>query len=285
MLPNANDLEYFLEVTKTLNISKASERMGVAQPTITQSIHKLESLLGAQLLIRTKTGVHLTKIGQKMSYQAALIYRHWNSMRREVQHDLYELHGKYTIGAHPAIAIFTLPIFFRELSRRAPNIEIDLIHDRSRNITEEIINFKIDFGFVVNPVKHPNLILKKICDDSVCLFEAKNERYSETIFGNLELKQTDWMLKQLNKSKFRYKNFVATPDLVVIYKLVNSGAGFGILPSLVVKTQSNNNLTLVDSILPSYKDQIFLAYRRETLSSNAAKLIAEICRNIVVYNP
>ncbi len=285
MLPNSNDLEYFLEVTKTLNISKASERMGVAQPTITQSIHKLESLLGAQLLIRTRTGVHLTKIGHKMSSQVGIIYEFWNSMRREVQHDLYELHGKFTIGVHPAVATYTLPIFFKELFKKAPNIEIEVIHNRSRNITEDIINFKIDFGFVVNPCKHPNLMLKKICDDTVCLFEAKKERYNDIVFGNLDLLQTQWMLKQLNKHNFRYKNFVSTPDLVVIHKMVASGAGYGILPSLVVQTQNNSNLTLVNSNLPFYKDQIYLAYRRESLTSNAAKLIAEIGKNIIISNP
>lgn len=285
MLPNSNDLEYFLEVTKTLNISKASERMGVAQPTITQSIHKLESLLGAQLLIRTRTGVHLTKIGQKMSNQVAFIYEYWNSMRREVQHDLYELHGKYTIGVHPAVGYYTLPIFFKEIFSKAPNIEIDLIHDCSRNIIEEILNFKIDFGFVVNPIKHPNLILKKICDDSVCIFEAKNSRYSDILFGNLDLLQTHWIIKQLKRSNFKYKHFVSTPDLFIIYKMAISGAGYGILPSLVVKSQNSSNLTLVNTSLPQYKDQIFLAYRRETLTSNSAKLIAEICKNIAISNP
>ncbi|WP_347358857.1 LysR family transcriptional regulator [Bdellovibrio sp.] len=44
MLPSATDLEYFLEVSRTLNISRAAERIGISQPTLTQSIHKLENI-------------------------------------------------------------------------------------------------------------------------------------------------------------------------------------------------------------------------------------------------
>ena len=89
----------------------------------------------------------------------------------------------------------------------------------------------------------------------------------------------------MKKSNFKYKHFVSTPDLFVIYKMVLSGAGYGILPSLIVKTQNSNTLTLANPNLPQYKDQIFLAYRKETLTSNSAKLIAEICKNIGISKP
>lgn len=280
MLPSATDLEYFLEVSKTLNISRASERIGISQPTLTQSIQKLELALGIQLLIRTRTGVRLTKSGQKISNQIATLLYSWSSLQQEAQQDQYELKGKFKIGIHPSVARYTLPQFFKELLQRAPQIEIELVHDLSRNITEGLIDFRIDLGFVVNPVKHPDLVLKKICDDIVTIFDSTNERYGNLLFGDPELIQTQWILKQLKKSHFKFSHFVPTPNLEVIHKMVSAGIGYGILPARVAHCEPGLKLFAVDINVPIFKDQIFLAYRKETMTSCAAKLLIDVGKNI-----
>ena len=47
----------FCEVVKYKNISKTAESMYISQSAITQSIQKLENLLGGKLFYRNKTGV------------------------------------------------------------------------------------------------------------------------------------------------------------------------------------------------------------------------------------
>jgi LysR family transcriptional regulator, cell division regulator len=280
MLPSATDLEYFLEVSKTLNISRASERIGISQPTLTQSIRKLESAIGTQLLIRTRTGVRLTKSGQKISNQISALLHSWGKLQQEAQQDQYELKGKFKIGIHPSVARYILPQFFKVLLQKAPQIEIELAHDLSRNITEGLINFRIDLGFVVNPVKHPDLVLKKVCDDIVTIFESTNECYSNLLFGDPELIQTQWILKQLKKSHFKFGHFVSTPNLEVIHRMVSTGAGYGILPSRVAHCEPGLKLSVADISLPIFKDQIFLAYRKEAMTSCAAKMLIDIGKSI-----
>ena len=50
-------LRYFIAVASDLNFSKASRRLHVAQPAISQTILDLEDELGVKLLIRTGRGV------------------------------------------------------------------------------------------------------------------------------------------------------------------------------------------------------------------------------------
>ena len=45
---------------------------------------------------------------------------------------------------------------------KSPLIKIQLVHDLSRKILEQILSYEIDFGIVINPIRHPDLILKKI---------------------------------------------------------------------------------------------------------------------------
>ena len=70
MLPNPAEILYFLEVASTLNISRAAERLGITQPTLSLAVQRLEATLGTPLLLRGKTGVRLTKAGSKFATQS-----------------------------------------------------------------------------------------------------------------------------------------------------------------------------------------------------------------------
>lgn len=58
------EIRYFVEIAGTLNFSRAAERLGVSQPTLTHAMNRLESDLGIRLFHRSKQGVQLTTAGQ-----------------------------------------------------------------------------------------------------------------------------------------------------------------------------------------------------------------------------
>jgi DNA-binding transcriptional LysR family regulator len=60
------DIEVFrqyVELARTLNFSKASKRLNIAQPTLSRNIAQLESFVGAQLLVRKREMI-FTPIGK-----------------------------------------------------------------------------------------------------------------------------------------------------------------------------------------------------------------------------
>ena len=96
MLPSASELHYFLEVANTLNISRAAERLGVSQPTLSLAVQRLEANLGTAVLIRNKSGVKLTHVGQKFVSQARLLLLEWERIRAEASK------GERGAGGHPS---------------------------------------------------------------------------------------------------------------------------------------------------------------------------------------
>ena len=56
----------FCEVVKYKNISKTAESMYISQSAITQSIQKLENMLGGKVFYRNKSGVELTEEGKNL---------------------------------------------------------------------------------------------------------------------------------------------------------------------------------------------------------------------------
>src|SRR5271163_371626 len=98
MIPSPTELNYFLEIAETLNLSRAAERIGVSQPALTLAVRRLEDSFGHKVLIREKTGVRLTKAGEKLALQSRTLMNEWEKIKSTSTQDEIEVSGRYTIG-------------------------------------------------------------------------------------------------------------------------------------------------------------------------------------------
>jgi DNA-binding transcriptional LysR family regulator len=158
-----------------------------------------------------------------------------------------------------------------QLSEEAPKIGVKLLHDSSRKITELIVSYQVDLAYVVNPPRHPDLVLKKIGDDRVTFWRAKGHAHPpKNLIADSSREQIEDLLGKTFHKYFRGWNVISSTNLELIRTLTSQGLGVGILPERVA-TAGDHDLTIYDSRLPSRPDEIFLAYRREVLSSRAGK--------------
>jgi DNA-binding transcriptional LysR family regulator len=276
MLPNANDLYFFLEVAQTGNLSRAAERLGVSQPALSQAMKRLEACFENQLLLRSKSGVVLTKSGQKLSQRARTLLESWQELKDEALKDEDQVRGVYGLGIHSSVALYTLPHFFAELLGEFPHLEMRLEHDLSRKITEMVISFKLDFGLVVNPVAHPDLVIKELFTDEVAFYRAKKLKAANknVLITEPDLTQTQELLNQLQKKKkISFERMITSSNLEVIRTMVVEGAGVGIVPGRVMGVD-NKKVERIPG-LPTFKDKICLVYRHDVQKSLAARSLGQ----------
>lgn len=278
MIASSKEIIYFLEVCQTQNLSRASERLGISQPSLSHTIKRLEQSVGAQLFIRTKMGVVLTKAGQQLQIDAKQLLSLWQTVQAKsiASHEMVQ--GQYIFGCHASVARYCLPKFLPQLMDNYPQLEIKFTHDLSRKILEGIIKLQIDIGIVVNPIHHPDLILKKLYQDEVGFWRLRGYKEKSESMKNLnlicdpELAQSQTLLKALSKRKIIHDRLTMSSNLDVIAQLTASGVGWGILPKTVAMLHSE--LEEIQS-MPTFLDKVYLVYRPEFKDIKAMQAIIQ----------
>ncbi len=287
MLPSSAELSYFIEIASTLNISRAAERLGISQPSLSLAVKRLEDALGTALLIRSKSGVHLTRAGQKFVSQARVLLHEWERLSEAAVREETTLSGRYVLGCHPSVALYTLPNVLPALMTQHTELELKVMHGLSRQVTDEVIGFKVDFGIVVNPVEHPDLVIKVLAKDEVTLWTgpgaaaaAQAQEGAGVLICDPELLQTQSIQKQMAKKGMIFTRTITSSSLELVTTLVARGAGVGIIPGRVATRDPHLALEMVEGA-PKFQDRICLIYRADAHKTAASKaLIAAIARCI-----
>lgn len=268
-----DDIKYFITVSETLNVTRASEIIGISQPALSYAIKRLEGELGGDLLIRLKNGIQLTKLGEEFKLRSRRLLYEWEQAQNLVNPESGLIQGSYTFAIHPSVALYTLESFMPKLQMEFLGLDFNFIHGLSREMTEKVISWEADFGIVVNPIKHPDLVISKLCSDEVTIFSTKNPQ-DKLIYDN-NLAQSQYILKKISK-RAHFKGVLNSSNLEVVAKLTSLGLGYGLLPTRVA-SQYPQLEKLKEA--PVFKDEICLIYRPEKHNNAISKKLIQIIKS------
>tara|TARA_B100001971_G_scaffold215185_1_gene259414 strand:- start:98504 stop:99334 length:831 start_codon:yes stop_codon:yes gene_type:complete len=268
-----DDVKYFITVSETLNITRASEIIGISQPALSYSIKRLESELGGNLLIRMKNGIQLTKLGEEFKTRSRRLLYEWEQAQNLANPETGLIQGSYTFAIHPSVALYTLEFFIGDLQDEFPGLNFKFMHGLSREMTEKVISWEADFGIVVNPVRHPDLVIQKLYSDEVTIFYTKDA--GDKLIYDPNLAQSQYILKKLGKKK-DFSGELNTGNLELVAKLTALGLGYGLLPATIASQYSNLKRL---SGSPIFKDEICLVYRPEKHGNHISKKIIKAIKS------
>lgn len=276
MMPTTHELVQFCEIFRTRHVSNSAIRLGVTQPALTQALKKLESKAGGALFNRTPQGMVPTRLGITLYKYAGELNDSWSKIQTELRAVQVSLAGRFRVGCHPSVASYCIPQVLRELDQSAPGIELELIHDYSRKVLEQVVNFDLDLAFVVNPVRHPELVLKALGTDTVHFWIRKGlQTPPNRLLTDLSLPQTADLL---GKSKhFMGWSILQSANLEVIRTLTLQGLGVGCLPERVALVDDQPLCPYRSNELPALNDRIFLAYRKDAMTGEASRALLHAC--------
>ncbi len=271
---NQNDLKYFLELSRTLHVSRAAERLGMTQPALSHCLKRIEQETKLALFIRTKKGLFLTDAGRRLADRAEELIQKWDDVLLAAQNEVQKVAGLIRFGSHPAVAQYTLPLFLAEFLKQYPELTLQLSHGLSRHMAEDVISQKLDAAFVVNPVPHLDLIIKEISRDRVTIWKAKNCVNRDVLIVEPSLLQTQELQRKLQKKNNQFSRIIESSSLEVIAQLVINGVGCGILPERVVKAFGEHQIQALKDA-PEFHDRMCLVYKSEFRKSRRGQALIE----------
>src|ERR1039457_7428109 len=94
-------LQYFCAVARTGSFTRAAAEEGLAQPSLSQQIVKLEQTMGSKLFDRLGRSVQLTAYGRMLLPQALAILRQVNEAHSTLESLRRGVGGHLSVGCIP----------------------------------------------------------------------------------------------------------------------------------------------------------------------------------------
>jgi DNA-binding transcriptional LysR family regulator len=148
-------LRYVLAIADARHMTRAAERLGVAQPTLSSALSKLEAELGAPLFHRTGRGVEPTEAGLVFLEEAERAVRAADAGREAVRRVVGLDEGRLRIGGGATAVAHLLPPVISRFRSEHPGIRFSVREAGSSDIARSIAAGELDLGVVTLPIRVP----------------------------------------------------------------------------------------------------------------------------------
>lgn len=149
-------------VAEELHFGKAAERLGIAQPPLSQQIKTLEQEIGTPLFSRTKRHVELTAAGTVFLTESRKILALVEQARRAAQRAARGEVGQLEVGFVGSAIYGSVASVFRLMRERYPEVSVALQDLTSEEQVEAMKAFRLDVGLVRPPVVGTDSLVMQI---------------------------------------------------------------------------------------------------------------------------
>lgn len=273
-------LQYFAEVVKTNNISKAAKNLYVSQPAISAAIRELEKEFNTSLFIRYNNQITLTDEGHYLYRLTMGLLDNYE----KVKSDMFAFLKQFEIlkiGIPPMLGTFILPSIINAYTKQNPNVEIQLLELGSKANRQALIDREINMGLTVKSkdeeLPEPLTYIKLM--DTTLLFSINSNHQlakKEVITINelkdfpLILMKSDCLQPTLVENAFAQQNLfpnvkIKTNQLYTIKELIkNNNLGAFLFNQVIENEKEITGIKLSTPI----DLEIVLAYRKDVKLNN-----------------
>lgn len=165
-------VEVFRLVCEESSFSGAGRRLGLSQPTISGHVKSLEDSLGTRLFDRSGRKVRLTRAGEVLYEAVHPLAELRRTAEEKMGRFLNRLEGHLVLGASTIPGEYLLPHRITTFRGAHPGIRVRLIIRDSKAILEDLLDRRIELGFVGGRLFDAGLSFSPFGEDRVALIAA-----------------------------------------------------------------------------------------------------------------
>ena len=160
-------IETFLAVVREKSFSKASRKLGISQPAVTQQIKLLEEYLNIQIVDREKNGINLTKAGEELFQVFLRLEKQMLITEKEIL-KLVNKELLFVIGASPVIGNHVLPAFLNDIQKEISNGVMAKVSS-TNELTDLLLSKKVDVALIESPLFYKEILYTEWMEDELVI--------------------------------------------------------------------------------------------------------------------
>lgn len=239
-------LRIFVAVCEQGSVTKAANKLYLAQPSVSLAISELEKFYGVKLFDRISRRLYLTDIGSQFLNYAKHIIHLFDELESGMQN--WWNSGTLRIGSSITIGNYFLPQFVLKFKELHPQMKIYVTIENSQLIEDHVIANNVDFAFTEGIVDNPKLVVTNFFEDDLIFICGPNHPLAEVEEVDLvTLSRQDFILRERGSGgRNIFDGAMLAYDIKItpiwesvstqaIIRAVGKDLGISILPHLLVK--------------------------------------------------
>ena len=286
-------LQYFLEVAREENITRAAQKLCIAQPPLSRQLQKLEEELGVQLLIRGKRRVQLTEEGVFLKQQAEEIIALMERTKYQLGMVKSSTYGTVSIAVTESCGAGVMCSLIRKFHEIYPGIHFQILAGSGDEVNQRLEQNLADIGIMREPFDmetYDREFLKSEPWLAVMGKETPLARETGKTVPLSRLSREDLIIPArlpiqeeinswFNDAAQERNIFCVYNSPAAIIPLVESGAAVAICPESVKSFAGGRRLVFKPIVEPRKDSRLYLVKKRRQMMPLAAQLFWEFARN------
>ncbi|MBT2291310.1 LysR family transcriptional regulator [Paenibacillus albidus] len=285
-------LHYFLAVCEELHFTRAAEKLGISQPTLSQQIRVLEGELNMPLFDRIGKKTALTEAGRLLKAYASRMIQDERNAKSAIDELRSDCRGTIRLGVLPSDLDYRLTPLLIQFHADFPNIRLQVF--ASTQIQQEVLDNKLDIGITLQGPRDILLVEEDLGREPYHFIIRKDHPYAALQTMELcALQHTPLVMyprhflgRELVENVCREAGFTLEPIMETgsatsLLQLVRSGIGGTVQPRSLVEHMENSGLSSIPIVNTAPYRELKLIYRGDRYISRATHTFINCLRKFL----
>ena len=293
---NLRDFEYALAVERTRSFSRAAEACGVAQPTLSGQLRKLERELGVELFERDGRRLRATAVGGAILDQARVALAAAGQITALAAAGADPMVGAVRIGLIPTLAPYVLPELLPQARAGLPRAPLVVTEDVTPRLVEMLLEGRLDAALLATGNSGRGLSEIPLFDEPFWMAVHSGHALAARATASLREIEPSSLILLADGHCLRDQALalcgnpapargvagdVRGTSLETLLNLVGAGMGSTIVPALALESVRVPNVALVPLDDDRASRRVRMVYRANAPRRRALSALAELLRACV----
>jgi DNA-binding transcriptional LysR family regulator len=286
-------LEIFIAVAETAQVTKASKKLFVTQSAVSMALAELENQLGGSLFDRHGRSLLLNARGRYLLPLSKDITSQVTSIETIMSERNDKLDGHIKVVASTTLGNYILPYLIGAFKKIHPNVHVDLLVYNTRYAEKLVFDSEMDIGFVEGPLNGRAEIQSRSWfeDELVVLCGPTDPLAHNEVFDiTSDLEGKKWIMRETGSGTAatiseKFGKYMDDVHVVMemghpeaVKRAVESGAGIACLSALCICREAEHGWLKALKIEGlNMKRQLKIIQRRDLEISDALAEFLSFC--------